>query len=59
MRGNKFWMNGKERVCRMCGEGVETMEHVRQQCVGLKEEERTEKELLNERGQIGTNEVGE
>jgi hypothetical protein len=52
-------MNGKERVCTMWGEGVETMEHVRQQCVGLKEEERTEKELLNERGQIGTNEVCE
>jgi hypothetical protein len=52
-------MNGKERVCKMCGQGVETMEHVRQQCMGLKEEERTEKELLNERGQTGTNEVCE
>jgi hypothetical protein len=34
----------------MCGEDVETMEHVRPQCAELKEEARTEKELGNLKG---------
>jgi hypothetical protein len=53
-RENRYWMEGKERRCRMCYEERETIEHWNG-CSEMKPRERKERgEILNEDGkQIG------
>jgi hypothetical protein len=51
-RENKYWKEDRTRVCRMCGEKKETIEHLLNECVELRERERDEsrEEILNEDG---------
>jgi hypothetical protein len=36
-RENKYWNEDRIRVCRMCGEKKETIEHMLNECVELRE----------------------
>ncbi|KAH0816561.1 hypothetical protein GEV33_006230 [Tenebrio molitor] len=47
-RENKYW--NEDRVCRMCGEKKETIEHMLNECVELREREESREEMLNEDG---------
>lgn len=49
-RENKFWMDEEERMCRMCGEGRETIEHMLRECTEMKEREESRAEILHEKG---------
>jgi hypothetical protein len=49
-RENKYWNEDRIRVCRMCGEKKETIEHMLNECVELREREESREELLNEDG---------
>jgi len=46
-RDNHFWMDEKERLCRICGEGRETMEHMAKECIEMEAREERIEELLN------------
>jgi hypothetical protein len=47
-RENKYWNKDRIRVCRMCGEKKETIEHLLNECVELRERVR-ERERERER----------
>jgi hypothetical protein len=49
-RENKYWNEDRIRVCRMCGEKKETIEHMLNECVELREREESREEMLNEDG---------
>ncbi|KAH0807290.1 hypothetical protein GEV33_015500 [Tenebrio molitor] len=49
-RENKYWNEDRIRVCRMCGEKKETIEHMLNECVELREREECREEMLNEDG---------
>lgn len=49
-RENRYWMEEEKRVCRMCGEGRETIEHMLNECNELKPSEEKRENLLNEDG---------
>jgi hypothetical protein len=38
-RENEYWNEDRTRVCRMCGEKKETIEHLLNECVELRERE--------------------
>jgi hypothetical protein len=38
-RENKYWKEDRNRVCKMCGEKKETIEHLLNECVELRERE--------------------
>jgi hypothetical protein len=48
-RENKYWNEDRIRVCRMCGEKKETMEHLLNECVELREKRERERERERER----------
>lgn len=53
---NKYWKNEEDRKCKLCKVGIETMEHLIEECVETTEERKIlgEKKnimyILNERG---------
>jgi hypothetical protein len=50
-RENKYWMEEEERMCRMCREERETIEHMWRGCGEMREREEKERgEILNEDG---------
>ncbi|KAH0816956.1 hypothetical protein GEV33_005835 [Tenebrio molitor] len=49
-RENKYWNEDRIRVCRMCGEKKETIEHLLNECVELRERDESREEMLNEDG---------
>ncbi|KAH0811711.1 hypothetical protein GEV33_011080 [Tenebrio molitor] len=50
-RENKYWMEEEERMCRMCREERETIEHMWRACGEMREKEEKERgEILNEDG---------
>ncbi|KAH0821305.1 hypothetical protein GEV33_001486 [Tenebrio molitor] len=49
-RENKYWNEDRIRVCRMCGEKNETIEHLLNECVELRERDESREEMLNEDG---------
>ena len=49
-RENKFWMEEDERKCRICWEERETLEHLLNECVGMKEDKRERRDILSEGG---------
>ncbi|KAH0820494.1 hypothetical protein GEV33_002297 [Tenebrio molitor] len=49
-RENKYWKEDRTRVCRMCGEKKETIEHLLNECLELREGEESREEILNEDG---------
>ncbi|XP_068914676.1 uncharacterized protein F23F12.8-like [Tenebrio molitor] len=50
-RENKYWMEEEERMCRMCREERETIEHMWRGCGEMREREEKERgEILNENG---------
>jgi hypothetical protein len=58
-RENKYWNEDRTRVCRMCGEKKETIEHLLNECVELGEGDESREEILNEDGRgIGMDEEG-
>ncbi|KAJ3656822.1 hypothetical protein Zmor_015867 [Zophobas morio] len=48
-RNNKFWVSEGERMCRMCGEGRETIERMMHDC----EESKGREEGVTEEGWFG------
>jgi hypothetical protein len=54
-RENKYWNEDRTRVCRMCGEKKETIGHLLNECVELRERDESREEILNAdgRGIIG------
>ena len=38
MKGGRYWEEEEDRMCRICGGGVETWEHVWEVCTGWGEE---------------------
>ncbi|KAJ3656495.1 hypothetical protein Zmor_015568 [Zophobas morio] len=49
-RNNKFWVTEGERMCRMCGEGRETIEHMLHDCEKSVERGESVTEVLKEGG---------
>ncbi|KAH0819191.1 hypothetical protein GEV33_003600 [Tenebrio molitor] len=49
-RENKYWNEDRIRVRRMCGEKKETIEHLLNECVELRERDESREEMLNEDG---------
>ncbi|KAH0815458.1 hypothetical protein GEV33_007333 [Tenebrio molitor] len=49
-RENKYWNEDRIRVCRMCGEKKETIEHLLNECVELRERDESREEMLDEDG---------
>lgn len=49
-RENRYWMKEDDRICRLCGEARETVEHLSRECVELKEREENTEYLLKEDG---------
>jgi hypothetical protein len=49
-RENKYWNEDRIRVCRMCGQKKETIEHLLNECVELRERDESREEMLNEDG---------
>jgi hypothetical protein len=49
-RENKYWNEDRIRVCRMCGEKKETIEHLLNECIELRERDESREEMLNEDG---------
>jgi exonuclease III len=49
-RENKYWNEDRIRMCRMCGEKKETIEHLLNECVELRERDESREEMLNEDG---------
>ncbi|KAG7197004.1 hypothetical protein KM043_017540 [Ampulex compressa] len=37
-RGNQYWRDMEDRICRVCGKDIEDMDHIARECVGTKEE---------------------
>ncbi|KAG7203930.1 hypothetical protein KM043_017088, partial [Ampulex compressa] len=48
-RGNQYWGDMEDRICRVCGKDIEDMDHIARECVGTKEDWAVE-ELLKEDG---------
>jgi hypothetical protein len=49
-RENEYWKEDRTKVCRMCGEEKETIEHLLNECVKLREGEESREKILNEDG---------
>jgi hypothetical protein len=43
-RENKYWKEDRNRVCKMCGEKKETIEHLLNECVELRERDESREE---------------
>ncbi|XP_011881812.1 PREDICTED: uncharacterized protein LOC105569733 [Vollenhovia emeryi] len=49
--GSKYWRKEEERVCRICGEKKETLEHLRSDCVETLRDDRNIKDILKDTGE--------
>ena len=49
-RENKYWLKETERLCRMCREKAETIEHMSKECQEIREVSECREEILNDDG---------
>ncbi|KAK4886246.1 hypothetical protein RN001_002517 [Aquatica leii] len=48
--GNKYWKEEPEKLCRLCGEETEDLDHMRKRCRELREEVMKTVDILDENG---------
>lgn len=49
-RANKYWVKDQDRVCRICSNIMETLEHILKESENIKEETKGRRHWLNRDG---------